>query len=140
MLSQLSYDPISCGSLEPTSLVYINIVSIVNNFFYFFIIFFNFSRSSISGCDNAQSKFAINISRFAGCSGFSFIFTYRSRTDCGIFPWHIYSPITALLESMDCLTCPRIFSKYTSLPPNPAVPNRKIFLFFSFANNSNVSA
>ena len=51
---------------------------------------------------------------------------------------HIYSPITALLESMDCLTCPRIFSKYTSLPPNPAVPNRKIFLFFSFANNSNV--
>ena len=42
MLSQLSYDPISCGSLEPTSLVYINIVSIVNNFFYFLLSFLIF--------------------------------------------------------------------------------------------------
>ena len=73
--------------------------------------FFSLSKSSLSGCDKARSKFWISRSRLAGCSGFSFIFTYRSRTDCGIFPWHIYSPMTVLLASIDCLTCPRIFSK-----------------------------
>ena len=37
-------------------------------------------RSSPSGWDMARSKFSISASRFAGCSGCPFIFTYRSRT------------------------------------------------------------
>ena len=37
-------------------------------------------RSSPSGWDRARSKFSISASRFAGCSGCPFIFTYRSRT------------------------------------------------------------
>jgi len=50
---------------------------------------FNSSRSWSSGWARARSKFRISPSRLGAGLGCCFIFSYRSRTVMGIFPWHI---------------------------------------------------
>ena len=50
---------------------------------------FNSSRSWSSGWVRARSKFRISPSRLGAGLGCCFIFSYRSRTAMGIFPWHI---------------------------------------------------
>ena len=50
--------------------------------------------------------------------------SYRFRTAGGICPWHMNVPFRRHDPSKYFPTFPRIFEKYSLLPPNPAVPNK----------------
>ena len=104
-----------------------------NILFYLIMTFSIFPNLRCPGVTKHGQNFESADQDWPDVPGFSFIFTYRSRTDCGIFPWHIYSPMTVLLASIDCLTCPRILLQNRHhFRPNPAVTKtvKNSFLIF----------